>query len=1102
MVDKPVTGSVSSRRDGSPSSRTTDSFPAFQPSPNPLLYRSPEQFHEQRSSDEDGTLRGEHDDYDPNHLRITTSFVAGSDHIDKMRTHSPSVNKEENTRQYDDLEMARVEQTASNIDYQTLHGGDESGLGRNKSVSNRSRSRTVVEEPDVFDTGKLFIHLSTIIPLTTTGTTPLHERSKIYQPPPHPATKIARLIKRVHQSSVLVRWFVYITPLTLIILVPLLLGLLVFKDASVAGVKLFWFSIWLMIVWLSLWAARIIAKGIPHPMGMVSSIFTNNSKKWRDLGRALEIPATLFFWWLAIEISFLPTMTSHHVNGNSSTKPWEKTMNKVLVAIFVGVILNFVSKIIIQLIAMSFHLRTYADRIEINKFQIGSLVKLYKYSKEKIEADDSEFEEKEAVSGTASGTRTPMVYIEKAQKVARQGINAVGDVAGKVAGDFTGKTVTASTHPHQVILQLLSTNGRSQVLARRLWRTYRQHEQEHVSVDDLKAAFDNDDEADAAFQMFDKDMNGDISMEELEAVCVEIGRERKAITASLKDLDSVVSKLDDFFLFVVCVITMLVFISLISTSAAGVLTSAGSAVLALSWLFSATAQEFLQSCIFVFVKHPFDVGDRVTIYGNTGNLLMGDDYFVKEISLLYTEFKKMQGHVVQAPNSYLNTLFVLNQRRSGALAEAIPVVAKFGTTIEQIEALRERLLEFVTSEKREYQTNILTELTTITEAKSITVNVVFFYKSNWQNELLRLQRRNKFICALMITMQELGIEGPHRVLPGGNSDFPMYLSGAYPPNTSAPSYDDQPPHDPDHRSGSLAHATSIAGSSGINDAPRPQTGPQAPARHPSILRNRGDSSARSRGESFTAMGRRVDFSLGMSNIAADGTDFGDVFFDSKPKFPSLVTTSPSPSRSSKDERRRVSEDSERLGLTTSRDSASALGINRSPSISSNFVTHRNRFFSRTRSKLSQDNDESRVKLEDLEAGRRELVAGDMPHIPEASGSRQQASGTLEDVEEGDEENGSGRASRTEDAKRKVAFTRRSTLATSRPSSTDAHDSIEMSTRVPQSAHKLDPRTGVISPVAVTSDEARDQGTMLASLGAGQASDLGAGFAIRRSQTER
>jgi len=188
---------------------------------------------------------------------------------------------------------------------------------------------------------------------------------------------------------------------------------------------------------------------IPWPMGMISSLFTNNSKKWRDLGKALEVPATLFFWWLAIEISFLPTMKNHHLDHDTATRPWEVIMNKIIVSIFVGAILNFIEKIIIQLIAISFHLRTYADRIEVNKFQISSLVKLYIYSKEKIAMEDSEFENRPN-TGPSSGARTPMVYVQKAQKNARHVFNRVGDVAAKVGGDFTGKAVTTSTHPHQV----------------------------------------------------------------------------------------------------------------------------------------------------------------------------------------------------------------------------------------------------------------------------------------------------------------------------------------------------------------------------------------------------------------------------------------------------------------------------------------------------------------------------------------------------------------------------------------------------------------------------------------------------------------------------
>lgn len=702
------------------------------------------------------------------------------------------------------------------------------------------------------------------------------------------------------------------------------------------------------------------------------SLFTNNSKKWRDLGKQLELPATLFFWWLGVEISFLPTMINHHVDGDRTTRDWEVTVNKIIVSVFVGTILNLVEKIIIQLIAISFHTRTYADRIEINKFQIGSLTKLYAYSRQKISMKDEEFEEKG--NGRQSGTKTPRQYATAATRVARSALNKVGDVAGAVAGDFTGRTITKRNDPYQVVLTLLNTTSGSQVLARRLYRTFVRDGFDTVFSGDLKAAFDNNEEADAAFAMFDKDMNGDISMEELEAVCVEIGRERKSITASLKDLDSVVSKLDDVLFFIVLVITILVFLSLISTSAAGVLTSAGSTILALSWLFSATAQEFLQSVVFVFVKHPFDVGDRVTIYGNTGDNLTGDDYYVKEISLLYTEFKKMQGHVVQAPNSYLNTLFILNQRRSGGLAEAVPIVIKFGTTMEQIEALRQRLLEFVRTEKREYQPNILTELRTVTEAYSITLNVVFFYKSNWQNEGLRLQRRNKFICMLMLTMMELGIEGPRRNLQGSHVDFPFHVSyHGMPPTYSAATTDNSDlsrPHTvptpiPEERT-SLPENSAVSSGSGLG----------LRASHSILRKGSTVAAARARGESVSRPNRHVDFSLGMSGVSSDDI-MGDVFDDRKQS--RLAEAVQNANREAAERRMREEETASRAsstaspcvrgGLTDRRSSFESRTSNATgrPSFSSSI--RQNRFLGRLGSQYRARNPEQ--EDQDLEQGQQQ-----------------------------------------------------------------------------------------------------------------------------------
>ena len=875
-------------------------------------------------SEDEGTLANDHEPLS----RFATNEP--DQYLSEKR--SPSQAREQDTKLEDDLAMLHAERVISRS---ISHDPDE--LHRSSSVR-RSRSRP--EPVDQFDV----------------NTNPIHQKASTFRPPENPTSRVAKTFKKIHESSFLVRYFCYIVPIVAVILIPLLLGGLVYKRATVGGVRLLWFCVWLEIVWLTLWAGRILAKCLPWPVGMISSTITNNSKKWRDMCKQLELPATLFFWALAVLISFLPVMKHHHLEGGTKTRQWEIVMNKVIISIFVGACVNFFEKIIIQLIAISFHLRTYADRIDINKFQIGSLTKLYEFSKQKITMDDSDFEEG-SNQGPGSGARTPMAYLNEAQKKTKTVFGKVGDAAGKVAGDFTGRAVTKSTHPRQLVLLLLSSPQQSQILARRLYRTFAQEEADTITSEDLKPAFENEEEAESAFAMFDKDLNGDISMAELEAVCVEIGKERKAITASLKDLDSVVAKLDAVLSFFVFIAFVLVLISLLSTSAAGVLTSAGSAVLALSWLLSQTAQEFLASCIFVLVKHPFDVGDRVTIYGNTGAAMKGDDYFVKEISLLYTEFKKLEGQVVQAPNSYLNTLFILNMRRSGGLAEAVTLTVKFGTTLDQIDELRSRLLEYVKGEKREYQPNILTEIRDVVEAHAVNLNVVFFYKSNWQNELLRLQRRNKFICAMMLIMQDVGIEGPLRRIPGSKVDNPFYYAHSS-GQAKELFYGGNDP------ASGVAQTSPNQAQKGDDISQQPgSTGADIP-RHTSILRSR--TIGRPKGESISSMSKRVDFSLGMKDVSsADLMD--DLSERRETKAYEARTGSNSRSRGPKD---RLLEDSHRrssdahptggrfsLDRSTSRASRTRFGVKRSETEGPRTHIHRNRFFSRSRHNDDRDEEE-------------------------------------------------------------------------------------------------------------------------------------------------
>lgn len=422
--------------------------------------------HQGRSSDSDdeGALSNEYERTERNN----TNDTQAQNFLGEKTSHTRS--REQEQRIEDDLAMLQAERKVS-----VSQNHQSGGLTRSMSIS-RSRSRP--EPVDQFDV----------------NTNPIHEKASTFRPPEHPESRFSRVFKRIHDSYWLIRYFMYIVPLVLILLIPLLIGGLLFTSATVGGVRLLWFCVWLEIVWLTLWGGRIVAKSLPWPVGLISSIFTNNSKKWRDMCKQLEIPATLFFWMLAVLISFLPIMIHHHLEGGPKVRPWETAMNKVLVSIFTGMTLNFGEKIIIQLIAISFHLRTYADRIEINKFQIGSLTKLYQYSKDKIAMEDSEFEERSPL-GPGSGARTPMQYLTDAQRKTQSVFGKVGDVAGGVAGDFTGKQVTKSTHPRQLVLTLLSSPSQSQVLARRLYRTFVKEDADTVSAEDLKHAFDNEEEA-------------------------------------------------------------------------------------------------------------------------------------------------------------------------------------------------------------------------------------------------------------------------------------------------------------------------------------------------------------------------------------------------------------------------------------------------------------------------------------------------------------------------------------------------------------------------------------------------------------------------------
>ena len=95
-------------------------------------------------------------------------------------------------------------------------------------------------------------------------------------------------------------------------------------------------------------------------------------------------------------------------------------------------------------------------------------------------------------------------------------------------------------------------------------------------------------------------------------------------------------------------------------------------------MFATTCQEVLGSCVFLFVKHPYDVGDCVIIDRT--------EYLVDSVALLFTVFTRQDNQRnVQSPNVVLNGLWIENLTRSKVYTLSIPLLVPSSTNIRDLE---------------------------------------------------------------------------------------------------------------------------------------------------------------------------------------------------------------------------------------------------------------------------------------------------------------------------------------------------------------------------------------------------------------------------------
>lgn len=424
--------------------------------------------------------------------------------------------------------------------------------------------------------------------------------------------------------------------------------------------------------WIALLVSRLLPTIVRNTLGVVSTTI----RFYSDWLKALHRCIALFAWSLTIWVTFTQLIINqHHKDITPKSQDAVNFCSKLLFALMICSAILLGEKVAIQAIASQFHERSYADRIEEQQRITRAVVILYAHSTDQIGRSDTLHDR--------SDSKGTLVDPEKVLKNILKGVKGVAQSTtqafGNIASEIVGSSVLQPNSPEAMVATALGSANKTRLLARRLFYSFRKPGAEVLVVEDIVSFFHSQDEAAQAFAMFDKDMNGDVTRDEVELACMELHRERLALASSMRDIDSAVGRLDNILMSIYTIVVGIVFAVVLDTAVSAMLSGAAAFVLALSWLIGASAQEVLSSIIFLFIKHMYDVGDRIEVDGQL--------YTVKEIRLcvtilficghdadgvyrLSTIFIDIRGCTVQAPHVVLNGKFIFNMRRSQQMSES------------------------------------------------------------------------------------------------------------------------------------------------------------------------------------------------------------------------------------------------------------------------------------------------------------------------------------------------------------------------------------------------------------------------------------------------
>ncbi|XP_037428300.1 mechanosensitive ion channel protein 6-like [Triticum dicoccoides] len=482
---------------------------------------------------------------------------------------------------------------------------------------------------------------------------------------------------------------------------------------------------------------------------------------------------------------------------NTAVLPY---VTKVLLCLLVATLVRLVKTLLLKVLASSFHVSTYFDRIQealFNQYVIDTLSGPQLVDEDYVIAEVRELQRAGAdipkelhpalptknlseqrgtrVSGLISkgGGINPLskekkrreadegITIDKLHRLNQRNVSAwnmkrlVKIVRFETLATMDEQIQEATAGEGAESGTQIRSEHEAQLAAKKIFHNVAKPGSKHIYLADLMR-FMKQEEAIKAMHLFEgAQEHCRVGKKSMKNWVVNAFRERKALALTLNDTKTAVNKLNQMANVVVGLIVSALWLLILGVATTQFFVFLSSQLLVAVFVFGNTLKTIFEAIIFLFVMHPFDVGDRCEIEEV--------QVVVEEMNIMTTVFLRYDNLKIYYPNSVLATKPIFNFYRSPDMGEGIDFCVHVATPLEKLALMKEKILHYIDSKKEHWYPGAMVVLRDVDDTNKLKVSIWLRHTLNFQDMGMRFVRRELVLKEMVRVLKDLDIE--YRMLP-------------------------------------------------------------------------------------------------------------------------------------------------------------------------------------------------------------------------------------------------------------------------------------------------------------------------------------------------